>query len=78
MEEKLYARIGRMQLTAEAQDEAYTALLKVLAGVVSGEIDRKRVLVNLTDRTWQTTEPGQRPALPATINGIPLCVVAPD
>lgn len=76
-EQSLFARIGRMQLTAEAQDEAYARLLNLLALVVAGQIDPARVLVNLTDRKWELARPGERPALPAQVNGLPACVVAP-
>ncbi len=76
--DELYAMVGRKQATIETQDAAYTAILRQLAGVVSGEIDRSRVLVNLTDRTWIVCPEGERPAMPATINGLPVCVVAPD
>lgn len=76
-ESQLYEKLGRQQTRLEQQDEAYTLLLQRFAGVVSGELDRSRVLVNLTDRTWTVSEPGTRPATPPTINGLPLCVVAP-
>lgn len=77
-EEQLLARIGRMQLVSEQQDHAYSQLLNLLAGVVSGDTDRSRVMVNLTDRTWAIAAQGERPALPATINGLPVCVVAQE
>jgi hypothetical protein len=77
MDPNLYEKIGRLQLQTEKQDEAYTYLLRLTAGLVDGSIDRARVLVNLTDRTWNLAPEGQRPATPATINGLPHVVVAP-
>lgn len=71
------AAVGQKQLAFERSDAAYSNVLQVLAGVVSGEIDRSRVLVNLTDRSWLVTPPGERPGMPAQINGLPICVVAP-
>ncbi len=76
--ETLFEAFGRKQLAFEQLDKEYTKLLALLADVVSGSIDRRRVLVNLTDRTWTLAEEGQRPGLPATINGVPQCVVCPD
>ena len=76
--DELYATIGRLQVRAEKQDAAYTLLLDLLAKVVAGEIDRSRVLVNVTERTWQYSEPGARPGLPAQVNGLPVVVVAPE
>lgn len=77
-ESQLFEMVGRKQATIEAQDVAYQALLQVLAGVVAGSIDRTRLLVNLSDRTWVQAEPGHRPGMPAQINGLPLCIVAPE
>lgn len=77
MSQKLYEQLGRKQERIEDQDAAYGALLDLLAKVVTGEIDRSRVLVNLTDRSWSYAPPGQRPPLPATINGLPQVAVAP-
>lgn len=78
MEADLFEALGRKQLQLEQQDAAYSKLLGLLAGIVRGDIDRKRVLVNLTDRTWLVAEEGQSPGIPATINGLPECVVAPN
>ncbi len=77
-EGKLFELLGRKQAQLEDQDAAYSQLLTLLAGVVSGEIATDRVLVNLTDRTWQLAAPGERYGLPATINGLPVVVVAKD
>ena len=76
--EKLYELLGRKQEKLESLDAEYTNLLALLAEVISGEVERSRVMVNLTDRTWCKAEPGSRPGLPATINGLPHCVVAPE
>lgn len=74
---ELYAKIGQQHLTIEAQDAAYNQLLGVLAQVVNGKIERSRVLVNLTARTWMVSEPGTTPSTPATFNGLPEVVIAP-
>ena len=74
----LLETLGRKQLQLEEQDESYTSLITLLARVVSGEVNRNRVLVNLTDRTWTLSPEGERPGLPATINGLPQCVVCPE
>lgn len=76
-ESQLCEKIGRMQLAIETKDAAYTQLLNVLAGVIKGEIDTSRVMVNLTASGWTVAPDGMRPELPATINGLPVCVVAP-
>lgn len=76
--EQALAAVGRKQVAFEKLDAEYSKLLQVLAGVVSGDIHASRVLVNLTDRTYLFVEKGQRPGMPATINGLPVCVVAPN
>ncbi len=76
-ETELYAKIGRMQVLLETQDAAYTQLLGVLAGVVGGDIHPSRVLVNLTNRGWTLAPDGFSPEIPATVNGLPKCVVWP-
>ncbi len=78
MSAKLYEKLGRQQETIEDLNEAYTALLNLLANVVGGQVARSRLLVNLTNRSWELAPEGQRPGMPATINGQPVCVVAPD
>ena len=75
--DQLYAKIGRQQVESERLNAEYDALLKLLGDVVTGAIERSRVLVNLTGRSWALSPPGQQPAMPATINGLPVCVVAP-
>lgn len=77
-ETQLYEALGRKQMAFETLDAAYTALLGLLAKVVSDEISPTRVIVDLTNRAWAVSEPGTRPGLPATINGLPVCVVAPE
>lgn len=72
------AAVGKKQVAFEKLDAEYSKLLQVLAGVVSGDIARSRVLVNLTDRTYLFVSPGCRPPMPATINGLPVCVVGPE
>lgn len=76
-EAKLYETLGRKQAQLEAQDAAYNQLLGLLADVVTGFVTPDRILVNLTDRTWTLVPQGQRPGLPAQVNGLPVCVVAP-
>ena len=74
----LHAVIGEQYLTIEDRKRQYQQLLGVLAAVVKGELEVSRLFINLTDQTWSFCEQGQRPALPATINGLPVCVVAPE
>ena len=74
-EAELYAKIGKQHTIIEDQDAAYSRLLELLAGVVVGNIDRARVLVNLTDRSWIVSEPNTSPGTPATINGLPEIAV---
>lgn len=78
MSAKLYEQLGRKQETIEAQDAAYQALMDLLAKVVSGDIATSRLLVNLTARTWEVSAQGERPAMPATVNGQPVCIIAPE
>jgi hypothetical protein len=77
-EDQILAKVGRLTMLSEKQDENYTYLIRLLAGVVDGSIDRERVLVNLTDRTWALAAEGQRPGRPAQVNGLPLVAVAPE
>jgi len=76
--DKLQLMIGRKQIQLEELDQQYSRLTNVLAGVVSGAIAPSRVMVNLTDRTWTVAAPDTRPGMPATVNGLPICVVAPE
>lgn len=75
--DRLWQKLGRKQARLEEVEEAYESLLETLAKVVSGEIDRSRVMVNLTDKTVIWAPEGMRPEVPATINGVPRCIVAP-
>lgn len=77
-ENQMLETIGRKQLQLETQDAAYNELMNLFAGVLTGQIDSSRVLINLSDRTWTLAPEGQRPEMPATINGVPCCVVAPE
>lgn len=74
-EAKLYEQLGRKQAALEQLNASYDALLALLARVISGEVTRQQVLVNLTDRCWQQAPAGESPPMPATINGRPVCVV---
>ncbi len=76
-EAQLFEKIGRLQTANDKLNQEYDLLLSKLGGVVSGEIARTRVLVNLTDRTWEVAPEGNSPGLPASVNGLPVCVVAP-
>ncbi len=71
----LLKALGRKQLQLEQQDQAYSNILLLLVDVITGTIGHDRVMVNLTDRTWHVAAPGELAALPATINGQPVCVV---
>lgn len=75
MSDELYARLGRLQESQDKLNAEYDRLLTTFAAVVSGEIDRRRVLVNLSARAWEVAKPGEQPAMPCTINGEPRCVV---
>jgi len=76
-ETQMLETIGRKQMQLESLQAQAANLLNVLADVVSGATERSRVMVNLTAGSWIIAEPGQRPAMPFTINGEPRCVVAP-
>lgn len=75
---ELYAKIGQQHLEIEDRKVCYTKLLTLFSQVVSGEVDRSRVMVNLTTQQYAVSPVGERPAMPATINGHPVCVVAKD
>ena len=77
-EAQLFEMLGRKQARIEGMDASYDALLALLADVVSGRCAPSRVLVNLTDRSWERAPEGHRPGLPATVNGLPKVVVAPE
>ena len=77
-ESELYGKIGQLQCANDTMKANYSRLIRVVSEIVSGECDDSRVLVNLTDETVMWAPVGERPAMPATINGVPECVVAPD
>lgn len=77
-ESQLYESIGRKQAQVEQLNASYDALLSLLARVVSGEVVTSRLLVDLTNRAWLLANPGERPYPPATINGLPKCVMAQE
>lgn len=76
-EEKLLARMARQMLEIERLNGCYDHCARTLADVVSGKMERSRVVVNLTDRTYMIAPEGECPPMPATINGLPVCVTAP-
>ncbi len=75
---QMYELLGHKQFQIEQQAAAYDDLLEMLANVVSGRIDRSRVLVNLTERSYHAVEYGHRPVPPVTLNGLPKYVVSND
>ncbi len=77
-EPQLFEKIGRLQLALEEERGQLDSILQVFAEVISGQCDPQRVMVNLTDRTVTWAAEGERPATPATINGLPRVVVAPE
>lgn len=77
-EQELYAKIGKLQTLNDTMKENYSKLIRVVSEIVSGECDVSRVLVNLTDETVSWAPQGERPSMPATINGKPECVIAPE
>lgn len=77
-EAEMFERLGRMAHRIETVENGFNQMVDLMAKVVSGEVERSRVLVNLTAKTVIFAPEGFRPEMPATINGLPLCVVAPD
>lgn len=77
-EHDLFASIGEKQLALETALREKAVFLDIIAKLVSGELARSRVLVNLTSQEVTWAAAGERPGLPATFNGMPQCVVAPD
>lgn len=73
--DELYARIGRQAIRIEQQDTAFEALLNHFADVLEGKIDPRRVLINRTGKELQIAPDGFTAAMPATINGFPVCAV---
>lgn len=74
----LHEVIGQKEVALLLAEANYTAALQCLADVISGRLEPSRVIVNLTERSFFWVAPGERPVLPATVNGLPVCVVAPD
>jgi hypothetical protein len=77
-EQRFFELLGRKQATLEEVQANYALALDLVAKILTGEIDTSRVIVNLTDQTFQWVAPGNSPSLPATINGLPNCVVDPE
>lgn len=77
-EAKLLAKIGEQHLEIESIKANYRSLVETVANIVRGDIDLSRVMVNLTDHSVFWAPIGERPSMPATINGFPVCVVAPE
>lgn len=77
-EMKLLARIGQLNEELDGLRQRFKTVVSVFAEVVSGECDISRIMVNKTDLTVVWAPPGERPSLPPTTNGLPVCVVAPE
>lgn len=73
--DELYAALGRKQMALELAEANYFKALQCMAAMLTGEIDPTRVLVNLTERSFHWVGPGERPATPPTINGLPQVFV---
>lgn len=56
MNEELYAAIGRKQVELDSMHTEYNKLLSLLSSVVSGDVNKERVTVDLKARTWVLTE----------------------
>lgn len=76
-ETELYARLGRQAVAIEQERASYDALLRTLADVISGKTAPSRVMVNLTAGSWNVCPEAFSQAMPAQVNGLPACVVAP-
>lgn len=55
--DELYASLGRKTVELENLNKQYDTLLLLLGKVVSGEIDKANVTVNLEGRSWALTQP---------------------
>ena len=73
--QELFAKIGEQHLAIEDKDKFIGGLLGVFAGVLKGEIEPSRVMLNLTSRSWIVAPEHLSPGMPATVNGLPECVV---
>ena len=74
----LYAKIGQLQMALEQREAASMQMLQWFAAVLKGELELSRVMINLTEGKIIVSPEHMRPAMPATINGLPVCVVAPE
>lgn len=63
--EEVYASLGRKQIELDALNVQYDNLLAVFAKVGNGEIDAKRVSVDLAARSWHL--------IPENV--APICIV---
>lgn len=70
-EAKLFEMLGRKEGIIVAQDEAYSALLNLAAKILSGEIDRNRVSIDLVNRSWAVAPQEPKPTVPALLHGVP-------
>lgn len=55
MSEQLYATLGRKQAELEAMHTEYDRLLLLMEKVLSGEIEKSKVSVDLEKRSWSIT-----------------------
>ena len=55
--DELYASLGRKTVELENLNKQYDTLLLLLGKVVSGEIDKANVTVNLEGRSWALNQP---------------------
>ena len=62
MSDELNAMIGRKQVELENLNLEYNRLLAVLSQVTSGEIEKDRVSVDLTARSWKVEPKEDAPA----------------
>ena len=74
-ESQMYEKIGRLQSALEEENARYNQTLGLFAGVLSGDIAPERVMIDLTNRIWTCAALGQSPPMPATVNGIPHCII---
>lgn len=77
--DEIAIELAKLLVQTKRQSASYIQLLTALAGVVKGDIERTRCLVDLTNLTWTVMAVGQSPVCPASINGLPVIVLAgPD
>jgi len=63
-EQEAFEAVGRKQLALDTLNTEYDRLLVVLGKVVSGEIDQRKVTVDLAMRCWGIEVDGLTPATP--------------